>query len=325
MPDASEITAVICSRDRPELLKRALASLLALDPPAAELLVVDNAPSDDRTRKMVTEEFPSIRYVRENAPGLNFARNRAVAESRFPIVAFLDDDAIADKRWADAFAARFATQSELGACTGRVEPLVVETEAQRLFEANGGFSRGLEPIRLPADMARPLHGRSAPPIAWAVSIGCGASMAVRRDAVDVIGGFDDALDLWPQAPGGGDLDILWRLLDAGYELEYQPEALAWHEHRREMAAIERQLVSHQRGLLAFLRKSCAEAKPGRRTALGAFLLWRLIKPSTRLLRRIMGRDPLPLSLLLRMWWNCWVGAFSYGAARREAARRAGVS
>lgn len=325
MPAASNITAVICSRDRPDLLRRALSSLLALDPPTAEILVIDNAPSDDRTHDLMASEFPVVRYVRENAPGLNFARNRALAESRFPIIAFLDDDAVADKGWAAAFASSFSAQPTLGACTGRVEPLTVETESQRLFEANGGFSRGLRRISLPADMAQPLHGRSAPPIAWAISIGCGASMAVRRNAVAAIGGFDNALDLWPQAPGGGDLDILWRLLDAGYGLEYQPEALAWHEHRRDMAGIERQLVSHQRGLLAFLRKSLVEAQQGRRGALGAFLLWRLIKPSTRVIRRLAGRDPLPLPLLLRMWWNCWVGVFSYGAAQREAARRAGIS
>src|SRR5690606_31184923 len=126
---------------------------------------------------------------------------------------FLDDDAVADRGWSQAFRSRFEARRALGGCTGRVEPLETETESQRLFEANGGFSRGLSPIRLPADMVRPLHGRHAPPIAWSVSIGCGASMAVRKDAVDAIGGFDTALDMGAVLPGGGDLDILWRLLD----------------------------------------------------------------------------------------------------------------
>lgn len=316
------LTAVICTHNRPDLLKRALASLVALDPPASEILVVDNAPSDDRTQRLVMGEFPSVRYVREGKPGLNFARNRAVAEGRFPVLAFLDDDAVAHPGWCEAFRARFSERSALGACTGRVEPLETETESQRLFEANGGFSRGLDPIRLPADMARPLHGRRAPPIAWSVSIGCGASMAVRREAVSAIGGFDEALDMGAVLPGGGDLDMLWRLLDAGYELEYQPDALAWHEHRRDMPSVEGQLVGHQRGLLAFLSKSLKQSRPENRRDIAVFFIWRMVKPVVRLFNRLLGRDPLPVPLLLRMCWNCWVGATcSYRAAQKEAERR----
>jgi len=320
-PTPLPLSAVICSRDRPELLRRALASLMRQHPPASEVMVIDNAPSDARTFELVTREFPQVRYVREEVPGLDFARNRALAESACPIVAFLDDDAVADAGWCGSFAAAFHTQPELGACTGRIEPLETQTEAQMLFEENGGFSRGSAPIQLPDDMRKPLHGRRAPAIAWSVSIGCGASFAVRKEAVANIGGFDNALDLGAVLPGGGDLDILWRLLDAGYGLHYCPEALAWHEHRRDMASVERQLVGHQRALLAFLAKSFRQARPGRRAEIGAFLAWRLLKPVARLAARALGRDPLPAMLLARMCWNCWVGATRYGAAQREAAAR----
>jgi glycosyltransferase involved in cell wall biosynthesis len=321
-PADAGITAVICTRDRPDLLRRALASLMRLDPPASELLIVDNAPSDERTATLVAREFRSVRYVREAVPGLDFARNRALVEARFPVIAFIDDDAVADPGWIAAFQSVFRDRPGVGACTGRVEPLEVETESQRLFEANGGFSRGLDPIRLPDDCALPLHGRAAPAIAWAVSIGCGCSLAVRKDAVLAIGGFDDALDLGAVLPGGGDLDILWRLLDAGHGLEYQPDALAWHEHRRDMASVERQIVGHQRALLAFLRKSLRQARPENRWQIAAFLVWRLIKPLVRLCKRAVGRDPLPTALLVRMCWNSWIGGiFAYAAAQKEAKRR----
>ena len=315
------LSAVICSRDRPELLRRALASLMRQDPAAREVIVIDNAPSDQRTFELVAREFPQVRYVREEVPGLDFARNRALAESTYPVVAFLDDDAVADAGWCGSFAAAFRDQPTLGACTGRIEPLETQTDAQLLFEANGGFSRGSAPIQLPEDMHKPLHGRRAPAIAWSVSIGCGASFAVRKDAVARIGGFDNALDLGAVLPGGGDLDILWRLLDAGHGLHYCPDALAWHEHRRDMASVEQQLVGHQRALLAFLAKSFRQARPGRRAEIGAFLVWRLLKPVARLARRAFGRDPLPAPLLARMCWNCWVGVTRYGAAQREASAR----
>ena len=316
------ITAVICTHNRPELLERALASLVALDPPASEVLIVDNAPSDDRTMDLVASKFPGVRYVREDVAGRDFARNRALAEASQPRVAFMDDDAIADPAWCGALAAVLRANPALGACTGRVEPLEVVTESQRMFEANGGFSQGLAPIRLPEDMSEPLHGHRAPPIAWATRMGCGCNMAVRKDLALAIGGFDTALDMGSVLPGGGDIDMLWRLLDAGHGLEYNPGALVLHEHRRDMPSIERQLVGHQRGLMACLGKSFVNARRGTRASIATYLIWRLAKPLVRVAKRLAGRDPLPVRILLRMGWNCWVGAFySYRAGQREAARR----
>ncbi|MGE0776296.1 MAG: glycosyltransferase family 2 protein, partial [Sphingomonadaceae bacterium] len=89
IPEAAGFTAAICSRDRPEMLRRALTSLMALDPPADEILVIDNAPSDDRTFTLIRDEFPAVRYVCEHVAGLDFARNRALAESRHSILGFI--------------------------------------------------------------------------------------------------------------------------------------------------------------------------------------------------------------------------------------------
>jgi glycosyltransferase involved in cell wall biosynthesis len=319
------VSAVICTRNRPELLERALTSLVALDPPASEVLVIDNAPSDERTFNLVSGKFPSVRYVREAAAGLNFARNRALAEARFPIVAFMDDDAVADRNWCGALVETFRTGPQIAAATGRIEALKLETEAQRLFEDNGGFSQGLHPIRLPEDTAKPMNGRIAPAIAWTSRLGCGCNLAVRKDLARALDGFDNALDMWPLAPGGGDIDILWRMLDSGHRLEYQPAALVWHEHRRDMAGLHSQMVSHQRGTVTFLVKSLRNAHSGTRAPIAIFLVWRLVKPATRLIKRLLGRDPLPVTVLFKIWWGCWAGLFSYGPARREAAARAAAA
>lgn len=315
-------TAVICTRDRPELLQRALTSLLALDPPADEVLVIDNAPSDERTFEIVSGSFPTVRYVCENAAGLNFGRNRALAEARFPIIGFMDDDAVADRGWRAAIMYIFRNGPEIAAVTGRIEALELQTDAQRLFEDNGGFSQGLYPIRLPEDTAKPMNGRHAPAIAWTSRMGCGCNLAVRKDVALALGGFDNALDMWPLAPGGGDIDILWRMLDSGRLLEYQPDALVWHEHRKDMEGLKRQMISHQRGTVTFLVKSLRNASGKGRWPIAVFLVWRLVKPATRLINRLLGRDPLPVTWLLGIWWNCWAGLFAYGPARREAAARA---
>jgi glycosyltransferase involved in cell wall biosynthesis len=318
------LTVALCTRDRPELLRRALASLALQSPAPAEILVVDNAPRDGCTRQIVEEmEQVAARYLVEPVPGLDFARNRALAAASQDVVAFLDDDAVAEPGWAAALLAPFA-DPEVGAVTGRVDALATETEAQRLFEANGGYARGEERIRLPRDAGRSLHGRRAPRIAWAVSVGSGCSLAVRRRLLLDLGGFDEALDLGPALPGGGDHDALWRVLEAGADVVYEPAARARHEHRRDLAAVQSQITGHQRALVAFLTKSLLRAeglRSRRRLGLLAFLAWRLVKPLARLARRAAGRDPLPAGVLLRMAGECWAGLWAYPLARRAARRR----
>ncbi|MEP6688994.1 MAG: glycosyltransferase [Gemmatimonadales bacterium] len=317
------MTAAVCTHARPAQLARALASLQAQRTPTAEILVIDNAPPDDATRALIAGEFPGVRYVVEPVQGLDFARNRALACAAGDIVAFLDDDAVAASDWTGALSAVFAADAQVAVCTGRVEALGQDTEGERVFEANGGFGRGLSRIRLPEDAGRPLHGRIAPLIAWAVSVGSGCSYAVRRDAALALGGFDEALDLGAALLGGGDHDLLWRALGAGHSVVYEPAALAWHEHRPQAASVHAQIIGHQRALLAFLTKHLVQPRAGTRSPLVGYLVWRLVKPGVRLARRAVGRDPLPAQVLARMWWNCWAGLVAYPRAQRLArARRA---
>jgi GT2 family glycosyltransferase len=315
------VTAAVCTHARPEQLARALESLAAQRPAPAEILVVDNAPADDATRDLLAARFPRVRRVVEPVQGLDFARNRALASAHGDVVAFLDDDAVAAEGWTGALAAVFADDPGVAVCTGRVEALGQHSEGERLFEANGGFSRGLRRIRLPADAAAPLQGKPAPLIAWAVSVGSGCSYAVRRTTALELGGFDEALDLGAALPGGGDHDLLWRALQAGHVVVYEPAALAWHEHRALAEGVHGQVVGHQRALLAFLSKHLVGVSGGARGQLACYLAWRLVKPGVRLARRAVGRDPLPAPVLARMWWNCWAGLVAYPGARRLARAR----
>jgi GT2 family glycosyltransferase len=155
-------------------------------------------------------------------------------------------------------------------------------------------------------------------------MGSGVSFAVRREWALEIGGFDDALDLGPFLPGGGDHDMLWRMLEAGREAIYEPAALALHEHRREREDAHRQIIGHQRALAAMLAKSLGTSRGRRRAGIALFLAWRLVKPGARIVRRAFRRDPLPAAALLDMWVNCWQGACGYARcveiarARRNA-------
>ncbi len=322
---AEEICVAICSHNRTDTLRRALDSLMTQTIIPGEVLIIDNAPSGPETKLLVQNEFPAVRYVQEPVPGLDFARNRALKETSREIVAFMDDDVVAKPSWISAIKTVFSENKHIAICTGKVEAYSLETEGAQLFEANGGFARGNTRIHLPADRKQHMHGIQPPLIAWSISMGSGCSLAVRRRMILELGGFDEALDMGGPLPGGGDLDILWRAIDSGHEVIYEPSVEALHEHRSDYSESVNQIIDHNRSLIVMLTKVIAYGCHTSKISIVAFLIWRLIKPGIRLLRRFAGKDPLPAKVLLRLWWNCWRGLIGYMTARRLAKKRRIVS
>ena len=234
------LTIAICTKDRPEGLERLLESLRTQLAAAAaarrpiEVLIVDNAPSDSRTRDLAAR-WPDVRYVLEPKPGLNFGRNRAVRESGSEFLTYLDDDVVVDCGWLAGLCEAWAANRDAGAFTGQVLALELETEAQIIFERRGGFRRGFDRVRYgPISVNDQLYPGGAG------SFGAGANMCFRTRMLAALGGFDEALDTGAWVPGGGDLDMFYRVIRAGYPLVYEPRFLVFHEHRREMAALSRQ-------------------------------------------------------------------------------------
>ncbi len=187
---ADQICAVICTHNRSDVLRRALHSLTTQTVMPDEVLVIDNAPGGPDTKLLVQNEFPTVRYVEESAPGLDFARNRALKETSKEIVAFMDDDAVAKPSWILSIKAVFLESKHIAICTGKVEAYSLETAGARLFEANGGFARGNTRIHLPRDRKKHMHGIQPPLIAWSISMGSGCSLALRRQMILGRGGFD---------------------------------------------------------------------------------------------------------------------------------------
>ena len=240
------ISIVICTRNRPTLLERCLASVVSLQYPAFEVIVVDNAPDDEATRAAAARF--RARYVREDRPGLDWARNRGIAEARNDIIAFTDDDATVDPAWLEGIARGFESPAVM-AVTGLVAPMELDTPAQTLFErVYGGMGKGFTGRLFHRSQMRPSQ------MIAIHAVGVGANMAFRRAAFDQVGEFDTALDVGTPSGGGGDLDMFHRIITAGMPLWYEPRALVWHQHRREMPLLERQLYDDGRSFGVYLRK-----------------------------------------------------------------------
>ena len=79
-------------------------------------------------------------------------------------------------------------------------------------------------------------------------------MVFRRSVLIDVGGFDEALDTGAPLPGGGDLDIFYRVVRAGVPLIYEPRLVVFHQHRREYAALRRQMYAWGLGTMAYATK-----------------------------------------------------------------------
>ncbi len=252
---STPISVVVCA-DQADPLERCLQALLAQDYSNHEIVVVDNTSRGDHAP--LAGGLP-VRYVRER-PGLNFARNRGIAEARYDVIAFTTGCARPDSGWLRAVACAF-TDPQVTAVTGAVAASELETAAQVRFEFRYGLRR-----RLHRRIFR-REGLTDRELLWARDFGSGVNMAFRRSLFASLGPFDAALDSDSSSGGSGDIEMLHRLLARGHTLVYEPAALVWHTHKRDEASLRRLIYNSGRSFGIYLL-TCAR----NRTVRGAAIL-----------------------------------------------------
>lgn len=282
-PPAIPVCVAVCTRDRTEDLERCIDALMRMPDDGQDILVIDNAPSSDASAKLV-QSVPRIRYVREERPGLNVARNRALREARGEIVLFTDDDAAPDPHWLRRLARNFDDPLVL-ASTGLTMALELSSAAQIDFQRYGGFVRGFRRTVYDAADHDPL-------LAW--HAGAGVNMALRRSVIELVGPFDEAFDAGTPTHAGGDSEMFRRILSAGYRIVYDPEALNWHRHRKSVEELRRQLFGYEVAGVSLLTK--AIVADGDLGAVGAALYWLAREARAVLLSAMRRPNAVPLSL-----------------------------
>jgi GT2 family glycosyltransferase len=254
-------SVVIASRERPESLAATLDDVLAQEYPRFEVIVVDNAPETDATRRLVelrSADAPELRYVCEPLPGLAVAHNRALEAAQGEIVAFTDDDVLVDRYWLLELARAFELAEDVACVTGLILPAELETPAQVWLEEWVRINKGYEPRLFDLKANRP-DGKLFPYTAGV--FGSGASMAFRTQALRALGGFDPATGTGTRARGGDDLAAFFSVVSAGHTLAYQPAAIIRHAYRRDLESLRAQMYDYGAGLGAFLTKVVVD-RPG---------------------------------------------------------------
>jgi GT2 family glycosyltransferase len=150
--------------------------------------------------------------------------------------------------------------------------------------------------------------------------GVGANMAFRRSVFEAVGGFDTALDVGTPACGGGDLDMFHRVLVAGLTLRYEPTALVWHYHRRDLADLWRQIYNNGRSYGVYMMKVWRMGHLQRRVVTVYALRWAGGWVLARLVKRLLGQLTFPLSLVWAEAWGMLHAPWAYVTTYRHDAR-----
>ncbi len=204
------VSVVVCSYNGAATIGKCLESLMYLDYPDYEVILVDDGSTDCTPE--IAEQFPQVVYHRQLNRGLSAARNKGAELARGDIIAFTDDDCVADEHWL-LYLVQAMQDLHVDAVGGpNISPPDDAWVARCVAASPGNPSHVM------------LDNRYAEHVP-------GCNLAIRRSTLLDLGGFDPQFRV-----AGDDVDLCWRLLDAGLRIGYAPGAMVWH-HRR--STIER--------------------------------------------------------------------------------------
>jgi mycofactocin system glycosyltransferase len=215
--DPAAVTVVVPVKDRSAALARLLAALRAdPDTAACPVVVVDDG-SDDPAAIAAVADLPGVRLLRhERNRGPSAARNTGLRVVETSAVAFVDSDCVPQRGWLPRLAAHLA-DPRIALVAPRITGQPVERPNWVVrYEAVGS--------------AHDMGPRPAPVVPWsAVAYVPSAALLARRAALGTgpDAGFDEAMEV------AEDVDLVWRLVGAGWRVRYEPAAEVAHDHRAE--------------------------------------------------------------------------------------------
>lgn len=207
------ISLVIPTHNRCDLLRRCLRAATTQTYPDYEVIVVDDA-STDQTGDMVQREFPQVRYLRlECNRGPAAARNAGIAIASGEVIAFTDDDCEPDRGWLCELAQGFISFPQAGAVGG------IQEAPEAVYQHN-------LLARYERHVTRNLYGLGTDPVVGSPAPGGGTNnLAVKAHILLQLRGFDET---FPVA-AGEDADLLRRLADLGYLTVCLPVKVTHHQ------------------------------------------------------------------------------------------------
>jgi cellulose synthase/poly-beta-1,6-N-acetylglucosamine synthase-like glycosyltransferase len=211
MVDLPTVSIIVPAYNAESTIAECIAPLLALDYPGRlrELLVVNNA-STDATGQVLKQFGSEIVSLSEVKRGPSAARNRGLRAARREVVAFTDADCVVDRGWLRSIVLPLRDQ-RVGVVGGR-------TLARRPCNEIEAYGERIH------DQGRSINEFTPPYVST-------ANWSSRLSLLKDVGLFDEALTR------GEDVDLSWRILQLGYRLVYEPDAVIYHRHERSLPGL----------------------------------------------------------------------------------------
>lgn len=210
LKSAPRVSVVVATYNGSKWLRICLRSLMKLNYPDYEVIVVDDGSTDSVAE--IAKTFERVRYIRQKNMGLSVARNTGMEAATGEIVAYTDDDCRADEDWLYYLAGDLAESDFVAMGGHNFLPPDDSPTAAAVMAAPGG------PIHV---MLTETEAEHIP----------GCNMAFRKGALESIGGFDPVY-----RKAGDDVDVCWRLQQAGHRIGFNPAGFVWHYRRSTMGA-----------------------------------------------------------------------------------------
>jgi glycosyltransferase involved in cell wall biosynthesis len=211
------ISIVVCCYNGAGTIRDCLESLVKLDYPNYEVIVVNDGSTDET--EVIVKEY-DFRLISIENQGLSNARNVGLQAATGEIVAYIDDDAFPDEHWLKYIAAKFLATDCAGVGGPNIAPPCDSKISDCIMNAPGG----------------PIHVLVSDHEAEHIP---GCNMAFRKDCLKAIGGFDQKFKI-----AGDDVDLCWRMQQYGLWLAFSPAARVWHRRRNSIRAYWRQQIEY---------------------------------------------------------------------------------
>lgn len=209
-----KVSVVVACYNGAQTLKACLDSLLGLNYPETEIILVDDGATD--ATPQIAALYPKVRYIRQAHHGLSVARNTGTAGATGDIVAFIDADCRADEDWLYYLVGELE-QGQFAAVGGPNYPPPEDSPVASVVMASPG---GPAPVMLTDRLAEHIPG---------------CNMAIYKRALEEAGGFDPIFEA-----AGDDVDMCWRLQEQGHKIGFSPAAFVWHRRRSTVRAYLKQ-------------------------------------------------------------------------------------
>lgn len=227
---------VICTAGRPKLLHDTIASILEGGVVPREIVVVDQGGDAGPALDGLAREGCDVRVLATTTKGLGRARNLGISAARHPAIVFTDDDVLVETTWFDHLLRALCAAGPRAVVTGRVLP--AESAAP-----------GARPVSVKIGEAAEHYSGNI-----GIDVLFGNNFALFRAAVDEVGAFDERLGRGSRYNAADDNDLGYRLLAAGYSIEYVPDAVLHHRAWRAGRALRQLNWYYGRGQGAFYAK-----------------------------------------------------------------------